>query len=256
MEEVSVLIKQAREGDKKAREVLIESNLGLVRHVVKRFLGRGYEAEDLFQIGTIGLMKAIDKFNLELNVCFSTYAVPMITGEVKRFLRDDGMIKVSRSIKENSFKIGSARERLIRKLQREPTLQEIVEETGIPKGDVVLAMEASGEVESIYKSVTADDGGEMYILDKVVMADAQGVGTDYGNRILTFGGDVEKDKLVDHILVGQLLEGLEEQERQLIEMRYFQNKTQTQIASILGISQVQVSRMEKKILRMLRERAG
>ena len=104
--------------------------------------------------------------------------------------------------------------------------------------------------------MTADDGGEMYILDKVVMADAQGVGTDYGNRILTFGGDVEKDKLVDHILVGQLLEGLEEQERQLIEMRYFQNKTQTQIASILGISQVQVSRMEKKILRMLRERAG
>ena len=224
--------------------------------MVKRFLGRGYEAEDLFQIGTIGLMKAIDKFNLELNVCFSTYAVPMITGEVKRFLRDDGMIKVSRSIKENSFKIGSARERLIRKLQREPSLQEIVEETGISKEDVVLAMEASGEVESIYKSVTADDGGEMYILDKVVMADTQGVGTDYGNRVLTFGGDTEKDKLVDHILVGQLLDGLETQERRLIEMRYFENKTQTQIASILGISQVQVSRMEKKILLMLRERAG
>ena len=256
MEEISVLIMQARKGDKNAREVLIEKNLGLVHHVVRRFIGRGYEAEDLFQIGTIGLMKAIDKFNLELNVCFSTYAVPMITGEIKRFLRDDGMIKVSRSIKENSFKVGSARERLRRKLQREPSLQEIVDETMLSKEDVVMAMEASNEVESIYSSVTADDGGEMFILDKVVMADGQSVGTDYGNQKHAYAGDAEKEQLVDHIMIQQLLDGLEKEERQIIEMRYFQNKTQTQIAKQLGISQVQVSRLEKKILLALRERAG
>ena len=256
MEEVSVLIGRAKEGDKKAREVLIEENLGLVHHVVKRFLGRGYDGEDLFQIGTIGLMKAIDHFDMDRQVCFSTYAVPVITGEIKRFLRDDGMVKVSRSIKENGYKVKEARERLAHLLRREPTLEEVAAEVGISKEDVIMAMEAGCEVESIYCSVTGDDGSEMFLLDKVVMAKDGGVGTDYGSQNPLAGRDTEKEKLLDHILIGQLLESLEEQERQIIWLRYFGNKTQTQIADMLGLSQVQVSRMEKKILRALREKVG
>lgn len=255
MEELSVLIEKSQAGDKHAREVLIENNLGLVHHIVRRFAGRGHELEDLFQIGTIGLMKAIDKFDLSLGVKFSTYAVPMITGEIKRFLRDDGPVKVSRTIKENGLKVRMARQRLQTRLNREPTLQELAREAALAEEDIVLAMEAAVEVESLYSAVCQEDGSEMYLVDKVVQGEQGCVGSSLG-RSASGCVDTEKDRLLDRLLLSQLLDGLEAKERELICMRYFQNKTQVEIASIMGISQVQVSRLEKKILLRLRERAG
>lgn len=253
MEETSVLIARSQAGERDAREVLIEKNLGLVHHIVKRFANRGYDLEDLFQIGSIGLMKAIDKFDLSLGLKFSTYAVPMITGEIKRFLRDDGMVKVSRTIKENGLKVSMARQKLQGILGREPAIQEIAEETGLDREDIVLAMEASIEVESIYSAVYQDDGSEVYLVDKVV----RGAGGSVGSSMVGIydSGDKEKEELLNHMLLKQLLDSLEPSERELICMRYFQNKTQMEIASMLGISQVQVSRMEKKILLRLREQA-
>ncbi|MDE6925543.1 MAG: SigB/SigF/SigG family RNA polymerase sigma factor [Acetatifactor sp.] len=253
MEETSVLIARSQAGERDAREVLIEKNLGLVHHIVKRFANRGYDPEDLFQIGTIGLMKAIDKFDLSLGLKFSTYAVPMITGEIKRFLRDDGMVKVSRTIKENGMKVSFARQKLQGILGREPLIQEIAEETGMDREEIVLAMEASIEVESIYSAVYQDDGSEVYLVDKVVRGSGGSVGSSmvgvYGSE------DSEKEELLNRMLLKQLLDGLEPSERELIYMRYFQNKTQMEIASVLGISQVQVSRMEKRILLRMREKA-
>lgn len=254
MEEVSVLIEKSQAGDKNAREVLIEKNLGLVHHIVRRFAGRGHDLEDLFQIGTIGLMKAIDKFNLQLGVKFSTYAVPMITGEIKRFLRDDGPVKVSRTIKENGLKVRVARQRLQGMLNREPTIQEIAAESALTEEEIVLAMEAGVEVESLYSAVYQDDGSEMYLVDKVVQGECGCVGSSLGNGNAGCN-DAEKEKLLDHLLLAQLLDSLEADERELICMRYFQNRTQVEIASQLGISQVQVSRLEKKILLRMREKA-
>ena len=149
MEDVSVLIAKSQAGDKEAREVLIEKNLGLVHTIVRRFLGRGVEPEDLFQIGTIGLMKAVDKFDLSYDVKFSTYAVPMITGEIKRFLRDDGPVKVSRTLKERAMKVRTARARLQGELGRDPRLEEIALETGIQPEDIIMAMESETRVESV-----------------------------------------------------------------------------------------------------------
>ena len=252
MEETSVLIARSQAGERDAREVLIEKNLGLVHHIVRRFANRGHDLEDLFQIGTIGLMKAIDKFDLSLGLKFSTYAVPMITGEIKRFLRDDGMVKVSRTIKENGMKVSAARQKLQGILGREPSIQEIAEETGMDREGIVLAMEASIEVESIYSAVYQDDGSEVYLVDKVVRGSSGSVGSRVG---LYSSEDSEKEELLNHMLLKQLLDGLEPSERELIYMRYFQNKTQMEIASVLGISHVQVSRMEKKILLRMREKA-
>lgn len=255
MEEMSVLIAKSQEGDKEAREVLIEKNLGLVHHIVRRFAGRGYDLEDLFQIGTIGLMKAIDKFDLQVGVKFSTYAVPMIAGEIKRFLRDDGIVKVSRTIKENGLKVRRARQQLQVSLKREPTLQEIAKQAALTEEEIVLAMEASVEVESIYSAVYQDDGSETYLVDKVVAGEHGCVGSSMGQQD-SYTGDREKERLLDHMLLSQLLDSLEAKDRELICMRYFQNRTQVEIAGILGVSQVQVSRMEKKILLRLRERMG
>lgn len=235
MEEVAVLIARSQAGDKEAREVLIEKNLGLVHHIVKRFIGRGYDAEDLFQIGSIGLMKAIDKFDLSFDVKFSTYAVPMISGEIKRFLRDDGMVKVSRTLKENGWKVKQAAERISQEIGREPTLEEISEATGIAREDIVMAMEANIEVESIYKSMYQADGNEIFLVDK-----------------LPEKRD-DNEKLLNHMLLEQLIDALSEEEKKLIRLRYFQDKTQMEVARNLGISQVQVSRMEKKILIRMRE---
>lgn len=234
MEETTVLLTQAQAGDREAREVLVEKNLGLVHHIVKRFLGRGYEAEDLFQIGSIGLMKAIDKFDLSYDVQFSTYAVPMIAGEIKRFLRDDGMVKVSRTLKENGFKIRQASEQVSKRLGREATLLEISEMTGISTEDIVMAMEANVEVESIYKSVYQSDGNEIYMVDR-----------------LPSGSD-ENERVLNHMLLEQLFSELTQEEKRLIGMRYFEDKTQVEVAKQLGISQVQVSRLEKRILLRMR----
>ena len=167
MEEVSVLIGKSQSGDKEAREVLIENNLGLVHHIVKRFLGRGYDPEDLFQIGVIGLMKAIDKSDLKLEVRFSTYAVPMITGEIKRFLRDDGMIKVSRSLKEMAVKVCMTREKLEKDYGREPTLEEVSEEIGATREEIVMAMESASEVESLHKTIYQGDGNAISLMDGI-----------------------------------------------------------------------------------------
>lgn len=253
MEETSVLIARSQAGEKEAREVLIEKNLGLVHHIVRRFAGRGYELEDLFQIGTIGLMKAIDKFDLGLGVKFSTYAVPMIAGEIKRFLRDDGPVKVSRTIKENGMKVSLARQRLQAAGGKEPTLQEIAEATGLSSEEIILAMEASACVESIYSAVYQDDGSEVYLVDKVVRGASGSVGSSMAG--VSGSEDTEKEALLNHLLLKQLLDSLEPAERELISMRYFENKTQMEVAAVLGVSQVQVSRLEKKILLRLREKA-
>lgn len=237
MDETIALIEQSHHGDKEARDKLVANNLGLVWSIVRRFDNRGYDMEDLFQIGSIGLMKAIDKFDTAFEVRFSTYAVPMITGEIKRFLRDDGMIKVSRNLKENAAKIRAAQMRLTTELSRDVTLAEISEATGIAREEIVMALEASVEVESIYKSVYQSDGNEICLADK-----------------LPEKRDMN-EKLLDQMLLTQLLEHLEEMERELIMQRYFQDKTQAQVAENLGISQVQVSRLEKKILLRLRKLA-
>lgn len=244
MEELSVLIEKSQAGDKETRSILIENNLGLVHHIVKRFAGRGYETEDLFQIGVIGLMKAIDKFDLSYDVKFSTYAVPMILGEIKRFLRDDGMIKVSRTIKENGLKVRVVSENLIKKLGREPRISEIAEESGLSEEEITVALEAGAEVESIYKSVYQNDGSEVYLVDKVAGRNGQSATTFVGGAGNI--ADTEKEALLNHLMLKQVLEALDEKEKKLIEMRYFQDKTQSEVAACMGISQVQVSRLEKK----------
>ena len=238
MEEVSVLIAKSQEGDKAAREMLIENNLGLVHAVVRRYFGRVIEAEDLFQIGVIGLMKAIEKFDLSFEVKFSTYAVPLIAGEIKRFLRDDGPVKISRTVKENSWKVNKASVYLQNTLGRDPTLQEIAKEAELPIEDVVMAAESARTVESIYAVVYQSDGSDMYLIDK--MAEKK---PDVGEEV------------VDQLLLKQLLNELEANERKLIYLRFFQNKKQVEVAQIMGITQVQVSRLEKKILLSMRRKA-
>lgn len=234
MDHTIALIKKSHDGDKEARERLVEENVGLVWCVVKRFYGRGTDAEDLFQIGSIGLLKAIDKFDLSYEVKFSTYAVPMISGEIKRFLRDDGMIKVSRSLKELSYKIFQAREALTASLGREPTLEELAVTMDVDKEEIVQAMEAGGEVESLYKPIHQKEGNEIRLVDKLEEKERK------------------EEKILDHMLLAQLLESLDKEERQLIYLRYFADETQSQVGKKLGISQVQVSRMEKRIIENLR----
>ena len=204
--------------------------------VVKRFLHRGAEAEDLFQIGNIGLLKAIDKFDLSYEVKFSTYAVPMISGEIKRFLRDDGMIKVSRSLKELAYKSCACRERLQEAWGREPTITEIASELKVETEELLMAMDASSEIESLHKPIYQKEGQELRLMDKLPEQEEQ------------------EDRILDHMLLQELLTYLDKEERRLIYLRYFANQTQSQVGKELGISQVQVSRMEKKILKNLRER--
>ena len=235
MDHTIALIQKSHEGDKAAREQLVEENVGLIWCVVKRFYGRGLENEDLFQIGSIGLLKAIDKFDLSYDVKFSTYAVPMISGEIKRFLRDDGMIKVSRTLKELSYKIFQTREKLLDLLGREPTIEELAEKMQIDKEEIVEALEAGSEVESIYKPIHQKEGNEIRLMDKLEEKEHR------------------EEKILDHMLLQQLLGTLEKEERTLIYMRYFQDKTHSHVGKELGISQVQVSRLEKKIMENLRK---
>ncbi len=235
MDHTIALIRKSHDGDKAAREQLVEENIGLIWCVVKRFCGRGTEAEDLFQIGCIGLLKAIDKFDLSYDVRFSTYAVPMISGEIKRFLRDDGMIKVSRSMKELSGRSRQVREELTGRLGREPTLEEISRELGIGREEIVQAMEAGSEVESLYRPVHQKEGSEIRLLDKIEEKEKK------------------EDKILDRMMLGQLLDMLNPEERKLIYLRYFEEQTQSDVGKIMGISQVQVSRLEKKILENMRK---
>lgn len=248
MDPTTQLLLQAKTGDKSARDTLIEENLGLVHYIVKRFLNRGYDAEDLFQIGCIGLMKSIDQFDVSYQVKFSTYAVPLIAGEIKRFLRDDGLIKVSRSLKENSYHIMKATEKFVQEHNRQPTMNEITEITGLSDEEIVMAMEVNTPVESIYQTVYQSDGNEIFLVDQISQNGHMGGSTNDKN-------DLEKDKLLNHILIKELLEKLDENERKLIQWRFYEEKTQTEIAQMLHINQVQVCRMEKKIVRKMREMA-
>ncbi len=238
MEDTMVLIERSHHGDKKAREQLVEENMGLVWSIVKRFSGRGTDMEDLFQIGAMGLIKAIDKFDTSFEVKFSTYAVPMIAGEIKRFLRDDGMVKVSRTLKENCWKIHRETEGFRQQKGREPTMEELSELTGLLPEEIAMAIESAAEVESIYKTIPQKDGSEVCLLDRME-SQSQGGGMQ---------------QLLNKVVLEQLLEELPQEERRLIVMRYLQEKTQSEVAKVMGVSQVQISRLEKRILRQLREK--
>lgn len=230
------LIRRSQQGDKEARDKVITDNIGLVWSIVRRFMCRGHEPEDLFQIGSIGLMKAIDKFDLSYDVKFSTYAVPMIMGEIKRFLRDDGVIKVSRSLKETAGKIRITREKLSDLYGREPTIDEIGNELNLAKEEIVMALESGAEVESLYKTIYQGDGNAIYLIDKLEQTND------------------ENEIMIDKLALRETIASLDEKDQELIRLRYFMDRTQTDIAKELGISQVQVSRLEKKILLKMREK--
>lgn len=230
------LIKRSKAGDKKARETLVLNNVGLIWSIVRRFANRGYELDDLFQIGCIGLMKSIDKFDLSYDVKFSTYAVPMISGEIKRFLRDDGMIKVSRSLKEHAYRVNLAQEQFQKKYDREATIDEISGMTQLPMDEIVVALEANREVESLNRTIYEGDGHALSMMDTI----------EEKKRW--------EEELLNHMLLAESLQGLKQEEQKLIQLRYFENKTQREVGEILGISQVQVSRLEKRILLILKKR--
>ena len=235
-EEKEELFRKIKEGDKEARERYIKGNLRLVLSVIRRFQNSNENADDLFQIGCIGLMKAIDNFDTTLQVKFSTYAVPMITGEIKRFLRDDGMVKVSRSLKEEAARAYAVREELFLKTGREPALEEIAAELNIDREELVLAMESAVQIESLQKTIFQSDGSGISLEDKLPQEKNQ------------------QEEVLDRLLLEQMLGMLEPKERELIYLRFFMEKTQTCVAKKMGMSQVQVSRLEKKILKALRER--
>lgn len=234
-DETLKLIHKVQEGDEQAKELLISSNLGLVRSVVGKFSNIGYERDDLFQLGSIGLIKAIYKFDSSYNVKFSTYAVPMILGEIKRYLRDDGMVKVSRSLKQLAIKVKMQGEELSKQLGRDPTIDEISEKLGVEKEDVVMAIESNFSVEYLQGVIHEEEGSPICLMDKISLK-----------------GENEEDKVVDNLLLKEVLGKLEKRERQIIMLRYFEDKTQSEIGELLDISQVQVSRIEKRVLHKLK----
>ena len=235
MERTFELIRQSQAGEMQAKEQLMIIHSGLIWNVVRRFIGRGVELEDLYQIGAIGLIRAIDKFDFSYDVKFSTYAVPLISGEIKRFLRDDGMIKISRNLKENQWKIKRAMEQFAHEHGREATVEELSAILELEPEEIVLSMEAVVEIESMDQKVFRGDGKEISLKERI---------PDVKN---------EEEELIDKLFLEQLMEGLDKRDKELIVLRYFENKTQTQVAESLGISQVQVSRLEKKILRRMKE---
>ena len=235
MDHTLALIIKSQQGDKEARDTIFEENAGLVYSVAKRFLGRGVEMEDLVQIGSIGLLKAIDHFDRSYDVRFSTYAVPMILGEIRRYLRDDGILKVSRSLKENCVRIYSAREKLEKELGREPVLEEIAAAAELSVEEALISLESGAEVESLHKIIYQGDGNDISLMDRLQEKENG------------------QDLALNRIFLDEILQNLKVKERQLIYMRYFKDMTQTEIAAELGISQVQVSRMEKRILKQLKE---
>ncbi|MFE4522703.1 RNA polymerase sporulation sigma factor SigF [Cytobacillus firmus] len=231
--EVKELIKQSQSGDQGARDKIVQKNMRLVWSVVQRFLNRGYEPDDLFQIGCIGLLKSVDKFDLSYDVKFSTYAVPMIIGEIQRFIRDDGTVKVSRSLKEMGNKIRKAKDELSKTLGRIPTVTELSEFLEISPEDIILAQEASRIPSSIHETVYENDGDPITLLDQI----------DDGNE----------GKWFDKIALKEAIRELDERERLIVYLRYYKDQTQSEVAARLGISQVQVSRLEKKILQQMKD---
>ena len=235
MDRTLVLIGRAHQGDKAARDLLFEENTGLIYSVAKRFLGRGVEMEDLFQIGSIGLLKAVDKFDMSYDVKFSTYAVPMISGELKRYLRDNAAIRVSRSIKDIAYKAIYCKENIIKTTHREPTVVEIAKEIGVEPEDVVYALDAIQSPVSLYDPVYDQGGDTLYVMDQI---------SDKKNK---------EEKWVENIVLNEALKGLSERERKIIDMRFFNGKTQMEIADEIGISQAQVSRLEKNALKAMKK---
>ena len=227
------LLRKARNGDKKAREDLINCNLRLVLSVIQRFQNRGETMDDLFQVGVIGLIKAIDNFNLDLDVKFSTYAVPMCIGERRRFLRDDNPVRVSRSMRDTAYKAMQIKEKLINENQKEPTVEEIAKELGLKKSDVVLALEAIVEPVSLYEPVYSDGGDTIYVMDQVGDSNCD---TDW----------------IDEIMIKDEINNLDSRERNILYLRFMQGKTQMEVAKEVGISQAQVSRLEKNALKRIK----
>lgn len=235
-EEVKDLIHRSQEGDQEARDMIAEKNMRLVWSIVQRFLSRGYEADDLFQIGCIGLLKSVDKFDLSYDVKFSTYAVPMIIGEIQRFIRDDGTVKVSRSLKETGNKIRRKKDELSKTLGRDPTVTEIAEALDLSTEDVVMAQEAARSPSSIHETVYENDGDPITLLDQMA--------------------DDSHGKWFDKIALTEAVRHLDERERLIVYLRYYKDKTQSEVAERLEISQVQVSRLEKKILKQIKGQMG
>ncbi|KKK36091.1 sporulation sigma factor SigF [Mesobacillus campisalis] len=232
--EVKELIKRSHEGDQEARDLIVQKNMRLVWSVVQRFLNRGYEPDDLFQIGSIGLLKSVDKFDLSYDVKFSTYAVPMIIGEIQRFIRDDGTVKVSRSLKEMANKIRKAKDELSKNYGRVPTVNELAEYLQLTPEEIILAQEASRTPSSIHETVYENDGDPITLLDQI----------DNG----------EEGKWFDKIALKEAIRELDDRERLIVYLRYYKDQTQSEVAVRLGISQVQVSRLEKKILQQMKTR--
>lgn len=230
------LIALARSGDANAMNKLIEMNLPLVSSLSKKFLNRGYDYEDIFQIGSIGLVKAINNFDLTYNVKFSTYAVPMIIGEIKRFLRDDGMIKVSRNVKSLARKIYYYKEVLTKKLKRSPTIEELAEYADVDKEEILFAIESSNSLQYLYDTIHQDDGAPVLLIDKLSEK------------------SVDDGNIIERIALKEALSSLDNKAKQIILLRYFKDKTQVQVAKMLGINQVQVSRIEKKVLAEMRKK--
>ncbi|WP_149454486.1 RNA polymerase sporulation sigma factor SigF [Pasteuria penetrans] len=232
--EVRKLIAESQQGNPESRDRLVSHNIRLVWSVVQRFLNRGYDSDDIFQIGCIGLLKAVDKFNLAYDVKFSTYAVPMILGEIQRFLRDDGIVKVSRSLKETAHRVRNARDELAKELDRVPTLQEIAKAMNVEPEEIVFAQEASRAPSSIYETVYDSDGDPIIVMDQI----ADKTGAFWFDKLAL-------QEAIDRCLT--------ERERLIVYLRYFKDQTQLEVARRLGVSQVQVSRLEKKILLRIRE---
>lgn len=234
MTDVREQLRIAQAGDKAAREQLVQENIGLVKSIVSRYTARGVDKEDLYQIGMVGLLKAIDYFDLKYDVRFSTYAVPMIAGEIRRFLRDDGTVKVSRSIKDNRVIVNRSKEQLMEKLGREPTIKEIVEDAGLSMEDVLLAVNSAQEVTSLQQTIYDGDGSSIRLMDRLSARSGEG------------------DASLDRMMLADSLSALEQKERELIVLRFYYDQTQSQIAKRMGVSQVQVSRLEKRILKKMR----
>lgn len=227
------LLKKARQGDEKAREDLIKGNLRLVLSVIQRFQNRGETMDDLFQVGVIGLIKAIDNFNLDLDVRFSTYAVPMCIGEIRRYLRDDNPIRVSRSMRDTAYKAMQVKEALINKNKKEPTIEEIAKELDMDKSEVVLALEAIVDPVSLYEPVYNDGGDTIYVMDQI--------------------GDNNTDMdWIDEIMIKDEIKNLDKREQNILYLRFMQGKTQMEVAKEVGISQAQVSRLEKNALKRIK----
>lgn len=235
-DEVTQLLRQAKDGDTQAREKLIYGNLRLVLSVVQKFLNRGENVDDLFQVGCIGLMKAIDNFDINQPVRFSTYGVPMIVGEIRRYLRDNSAIRVSRSMRDTAYKVLQAREKLMENSQREPTVEQIAQHLEIPREDVVFAMDAIVDPVSLYEPIYSDGGDAICVMDQVKDTD----NTD--------------ENWIEQLALKEALSRLNDRERHILAMRFYEGKTQMEVSAEIGISQAQVSRLEKGAIAAIKKR--